>query len=170
MRGGRSGKGVAGVRDELFGRFFLKQPHAPNRCCQKSIQKKSYAKPTCRSDFARDSSLCMLAEVHRLGVYKQVANSSSTTSGVARCYPTATSERGYGWVGYLPLSLNARSEASEHALATERRKRQGCGVVYLHNAPICTLAIPTSIASGTYRRLVLHLQPHNCEHICACLL
>ena len=88
----------------------------------------------------------MLAEVHRLGVCKQVANSSSTTSGVARCYPTATSERGCGWVGYLPLNFNARSEASEQALATERRKRQGCGVVYLHNAPICTLAIPTSIA------------------------
>ena len=55
------------------------------------------------------------AEVSTLEVRKPIANSSSTTSGVARCCPTATSERGRGWVGYLPLSLNARSEASEHA-------------------------------------------------------
>ena len=81
-----------------------------------------------------------------------------------------TSPRACGWEAYLPLNLNRRSGARHQPLATERRKRQGCGVVYLHNAPICTLAIPTSIASGTYRRLVLHLQPHNCEHICACLL
>ena len=78
--------------------------------------------------------------------------------------------RACGWEAYLPLNPNGRSGARHQPLATERRKRQGCGVVYLHNAPICTLAIPTSIASGTYRRLVLHLQPHNCEHICACLL
>ena len=32
-------------------------------------------------------------------------------------------------------------------MATKRRKRKGCGVVYLHNAPICTLAIPTSTVS-----------------------
>ncbi len=38
-------------------------------------------------------------------------------TGVARCYPTATSERGRGWVGYLPLGFIARSEASEHAFA-----------------------------------------------------
>ena len=81
-----------------------------------------------------------------------------------------TSPRACGWEAYIPLCPNGRSGARHQPLATERRKRQGCGVVYLHNAPICTLAIPTSIASGTYRRLVLHLQPHNCEHICACLL
>ena len=49
--------------------------------------------------------VCLLitfAEVSTLEVGKQVTNSSSTTSGVARCYPTATSERGRGWVGYLP--------------------------------------------------------------------
>ena len=97
------------------------------------------------------------AEVNLREVCKQVTNSSFATFGVAMCCHTATSERGRGWVGYLPSGFNARSKASEHALATERRKRQGCGVVYLHKAPICTLAIPTSIASGTYRRLVLHL-------------
>ena len=70
-----------------------------------------------------------------------------------------TSPRACGWEAYLSLSPNRRSGARHQPLATERRKRQGCGVVYLHNAPICTLAIPTSIASGTYRHLVLHLQP-----------
>ena len=46
----------------------------------------------------------------------------------------------------LPLSPTRRSRARHQPLATERRKRQGCGVVYLHNAPIRTLAIPISIA------------------------
>ena len=44
--------------------------------------------------------------------------------GVARCYPTATSERWRGWVGYLPLYFNARSEASEHAFARRVIPRQ----------------------------------------------
>ena len=43
---------------------------------------------------------------------------------MTRCYPTATSERGHGWVGYLPLYLNARSEASEHAFARRVISRQ----------------------------------------------
>ena len=64
------------------------------------------------------------AEVSTLEVGKQVTNSSSTTSGVARCYPTATSERGRGWVGYLPSSHIARSEASEHAIARVTIHRQ----------------------------------------------
>ena len=78
---------------------------------------------------------------------------------MARCCQLGTSPRACGWEAYLPLYHNRRSGARHQPLATERRKRQGCGVVYLHNAPICTLAIPISIASGTYRRLVPHLQP-----------
>ncbi len=131
----------------------------------------AYARGVRRKDCgSAEDVLLRSAEVSKRKVRKPITNDKLATSGVARCCHEATSERGRGWAGYLPSSHNARSEASEHALATERRKRQGCGVVYLHNAPICTLAIPTSIASGTYRRLVLHLQPHNCEHICACLL
>ena len=45
-------------------------------------------------------------------------------SGVARCCHEATSERGRGWAGYLPSSHNARSEASEHAIALVAIPRQ----------------------------------------------
>ena len=44
--------------------------------------------------------------------------------GVAMCCHTATSERGRGWAGCLPLYLNARSEASEHAFARRVIPRQ----------------------------------------------
>ena len=40
------------------------------------------------------------------------------------CCHTATSERGCGWVGYLPSDYNARSEASEHAFARVTIHRQ----------------------------------------------
>ena len=70
------------------------------------------------------TTLLRSAEVGMREDGKQVTNSSSTTSGVARCYPTATSERGHGWAGYLPLYLNARSEASEHAFASRVIPRQ----------------------------------------------
>ena len=43
---------------------------------------------------------------------------------MARCCHTATSERGRGWVGYLPSDYNARSEASEHAFARVTIHRQ----------------------------------------------
>ena len=64
------------------------------------------------------------AEVNLLEVCKQVANSSSTTLGVAMCCHTATSERGRGWVGYLPSGFNARSEASQQAFARVTIHRQ----------------------------------------------
>ena len=64
------------------------------------------------------------AEVNTFEVRKPIKNSSATTSGMARCYPTATSERGRGWVGYLPLGFIARSEASEHAFARRVIPRQ----------------------------------------------
>ena len=40
------------------------------------------------------------------------------------CCHTATSERGCGWVGYLPSNYIARSEASEHAFARATIHRQ----------------------------------------------
>ena len=42
------------------------------------------------------------AEVSKREVHKPIANGQLASLGVARCYPTATSERGRGWVGYLP--------------------------------------------------------------------
>ena len=59
-----------------------------------------------------------------LEAHKSITHGQLATSGVARCYPTATSERGRGWVGYLPLNFNARSEASEHAFARRVIPRQ----------------------------------------------
>ena len=71
--------------------------------------------------------VCLLlrfAEVSGLKERKSTANCSLTVSGVARCCHEATSERGRGWVGYLPPSPNARSEASEHAFALVAIPRQ----------------------------------------------
>ncbi len=42
------------------------------------------------------------AEVSELKERNSTANCSLTVSGVARCCHEATSERGRGWVGYLP--------------------------------------------------------------------
>ncbi len=85
----------------------------------------AYARGVRRKDCgSAEDVLLRSAEVSKREVRKSIANSSSNTSGVARCYPTATSERGCGWVGYLPLNYNARSEASEHAFARRVIPRQ----------------------------------------------
>ena len=52
-----------------------------------------------------------------LKVRKPITNGQLSSFGEARCCHAATSERGHGWVGCLPLNYNARSEASEHAFA-----------------------------------------------------
>ena len=59
-----------------------------------------------------------------LKVRKPITNGQLASFGVARCCHAATSERGRGWVGCLPLNYNARSEASEHAFARVAIPRQ----------------------------------------------
>ena len=126
--------------------------------------------PRAKAFMAVQTTYCVPPKLVRLKLASKSQTVGKQYQGWRGVANKGTSPRASGWEAYLPICLNRRSGARHQPLATKRRKRQGCGVVYLHNAPIRTLAIPTSIASGTYRRLVLHLQPHNCEHICACLL
>ena len=100
--------------------------------------------------------VCLLlrfAEVSGLKERKSTANCSLTVSGVARCYPTATSERGRGWVGYLPLNYNARSEASEHALARRVIPRQDP----LHKLPLFGALSDCLFHSGDFGN---NINPH----------
>ena len=102
-RGGRSGKGVAGASNELRQRERQHTAIDLIVCRCSTCYNCAFAIACCRSK----SALCV----------QKITNRQSVVLRVARCCHTATSERGRGWVGYLPLSHNARSEASEHALA-----------------------------------------------------
>ena len=85
----------------------------------------AYARGVRRKDCgSAEDVLLRSAEVSKRKVRKPITNDKLATSGVARCCHEATSERGRGWVGYLPLNHNARSEASEHAFALVAIPRQ----------------------------------------------
>ena len=101
--GGRSGNGVAGANNELWQRERQHTAMGLIVCRCSKCYNCAFAIACCRSK----SALCV----------QKITNRQSVVLRVARCCHTATSERGRGWVGYLPLTLNARSEASEHAFA-----------------------------------------------------
>ena len=100
-RGGRSGKGVAGVSDKPCRRKWLRTCHlyyvTPKLVCRKSASRR-----TTVSKLYRWRQFCRSQSARRV---KKITNSQSALLRVSRCCHTATSERGCGWVGYLPQTI-----------------------------------------------------------------
>ena len=77
----------------------------------------AYARGVRRKDCgSAEDVLLRSAEVSKREVRKSIANSSSNTSGVARCCQLGTSPRACGWEAYLPLCPNRRSGARHRPL------------------------------------------------------